>query len=99
MIKRSGEKLDYGINWADWLDAENDTISTATWIVPDGLVGAGETIRDGVTKGGAPVPKSLPVIFLSGGVDGRDYQVVCRVATEGGRIDEGTLSISVRDRR
>lgn len=81
-------KLDYAIDWSAWL-VDGDTISSASWTVPTGIIQA--TPAPSVTAGKA-------TIWLSGGTAGTSYPVTCRVTTAAGRIDDRTITIVVRDR-
>ena len=77
--------LDYQMNWEPYLDS--DLIDSVLWIVPDGLASEAET-HDNTTA----------TIWLSGGITGMTYDVVCRVTTIGGRIDDRTIAICVKDK-
>ena len=77
--------LDYNIDWATWLDG--DTISTSVWTVPAGLTQDSSSHADGITT-----------VFLSSGTDGTSYVVKNRIVTAGGRTDDRTISINVKQR-
>lgn len=79
--------LDYGFDWATdgWLGS--DTIASATWVVPSGL-----------TKGSETNTTTTATVWLSGGTVATDYTVTCRITTAGGRIDDRSLLIQVRNR-
>lgn len=87
--KDPGATLDYSENWADpsdnWLGA--DTIVSSAWTVSAGLTKVSETNTTTTTT-----------VWLSGGTDGADYTATCHVVTAGGREDERTLLIQVRQR-
>ena len=79
--------LDYVIDWGDeWLEA-GDEISTSTWTVPTGIT------KDSDTK-----TTTTTTIWLSGGTDGVSYDIVNRIVTTGGRTDDRTITIKVRER-
>jgi hypothetical protein len=79
--------LDYVIDWGDeWLEA-GDEISTSTWTVPTGI-----------TKDSDDKTATITTIWLSGGTDGVTYDIVNRIVTTGGRIDDRTITIKVRER-
>lgn len=81
-------KLDYTRDWSAWLAAAgDDTIDTSTWIVPAGLTAGAESQTDTSTT-----------IWLSGGTVGERYSVTNRVTTTGGRIDDRTFTIDIRQR-
>ena len=84
-IKDPQGLLDYLIDWEAFLDG--DFIDSVLWIVPDGLVSEAEA-HDNTTA----------TIWLSGGTVGMTYDVVCRITTIGGRIDDRTIAICVKDK-
>lgn len=77
--------LDYQVDWAAWLGA--DTISTSTWTVPAGL-----------TAGTASNTTTTATVFLSGGTDGASYTVSNRIVTAGGRTDDRSFVLKVRQK-
>lgn len=77
--------LDYSIDWSDWLDA--DTISTSTW-----------TVETGLTKGTVSNTTTLTTVWLSGGTAGTSYSVSNRIVTAGGRTEDRTFYIEMRER-
>lgn len=84
-IKDPDAILDYALNWTKWL--EGDTISVGTWTID-----AGPTIASQSVSGG------IVTMFLTGGADGVSYSARCRVTTVGGRTDDRTIQIQVRER-
>jgi hypothetical protein len=85
-IKDPQATLDYSVDWTLWL-ASGDYISSVVWTVPSGLT----TVTTSNTN-------TLATIWLSGGTVGQSYSVQCKITTAGGRIDERTISIIVRQR-
>lgn len=79
--------LDYTVDWDgdDWLGS--DTISSVTWTVPAGLA---NTSTSNTT--------TTATIWLSGGTADQDYDVECKIVTAGGRTDERTIRLQVRER-
>jgi len=84
--KDPSAELDYAIDWEDWLEG-TDTIASAIWTVPTGLVLEAQTETDTVSA-----------IWLSGGVLGLKYNVACLMTTTDGRIDERTFTIRIKDK-
>lgn len=76
--------LDYTANWATWLDG--DTISTSTWTVPSGIT----KVTDSNTT-------TTATIWLSGGTAGEKYEIKNTITTAGGRKDERTFKLTVKD--
>jgi len=77
--------LDYTINWAPWLNG--DTISTSAWTVDSPATSVSESKTTGTTT-----------IFVSGGVAGSNYVLINSIVTAGGREDERSIELRVRDR-
>lgn len=88
-IKDPDAKLDFGINWSDWL-ADGETISSSAWAVPSGI-----------TQSSSPAPTNTTnttTIWLEGGSAGTTYTVTNRITTSAGRIDERSLFVAVKSR-
>lgn len=83
--KDPNDVADYQIDWADFLGT--DTISTSTWVVPDGL-----------TKNSDGKSNTATTIWLSGGSDGTSYPLVNRIVTAGGRTFDQTVKLKVKER-
>lgn len=86
-VKDPSARLEYSVDWTDWLALVVDTVSSFTWDVPVGLTNDGEAAAGG-----------LATVWLTGGALGVDYRVVCTITTAGNRIDQRTVTIQVRDR-
>lgn len=68
----------YGIDWTGVIGA--DLISTSTWEAPAGIVQEGGTSTATTTA-----------VWVSGGELGRSYDVVNRITTLGGLVDDQTI--------
>jgi len=77
--------LDYIWDWSDWLGS--DTISSSTVTAPTGLTVDSESNTT-----------TTATVWLSGGTAGEDYDVVNRIITAGGRTEDRTITIQVRER-
>jgi hypothetical protein len=77
--------LDYSVDWTNWLDT--DTIASVVWVVPAGI-----------TQSSVSNTTKVATIWLSGGTTGKFYNITCRITTTGGRIDDRTITITVRER-
>ena len=77
--------LDYTVDWSKWLDA--DTIITSQWTVSTGLaqVSSSNDLKSATA-------------WLSGGSAGQAYTATNRITTSGGRTDERSIIINVKDR-
>jgi hypothetical protein len=77
--------LDYSMDWATWLGS--DTLATSVWSVPAGLTKVSDTLTATAT-----------IIWLSGGTAGQVHDVRNRITTAGGRTQDDTLRITIRER-
>ena len=85
-VKDPDAILDYVFDWGPWLDG--DEITSSSW-----------NVQSPLTNESADIPTiSTTRIFLSGGVEGENYIVTNHITTQGGRIDERSMEIRVRQR-
>ena len=84
-VKDPDAILDYQIDWATWLGT--DTIATTTW-----------KVTTGITKVSDTKTTTTATIWLSGGTANTDYTAACKITTAGGRADERTITIIVRQK-
>lgn len=77
--------LDYPIDWSDWLDS--DTISTSAW-----------TVEPGITEDSSSNTTTVATIWLSGGTAGETYSITNTIVTAGGRTNDQTITIEVKNR-
>ena len=78
--------LPYSIDWgANWLGS--DTIAASSWTVPAGL-----------TQVSSSFTTKIATVVISGGVAGQSYDIVNRITTTLGYIDERTLTIQVSNK-
>jgi hypothetical protein len=83
--KDPASKLDYSNDWSEWL-VTGDTISLSTWTADAGINLSGESISGAVTT-----------TFADGGTSGATYKITNRITTTGGRIDERSFRLIVKD--
>lgn len=83
-IKDPDSVLDFGFSWAKWL--AGDTITASVWTVTGATVES-DTFDDTTTT-----------VWLSGGVAQTTIKATNQITTAGGRQDERTLTIAVRER-
>ena len=79
--------LDYKVDWSTWLAEISDTIATSSWDVPTGL-----------TEDSDENNETEAVVWLSGGTAGQTYTVTNHIVTAGGREDDRSFQIVVKDR-
>ena len=84
-IKDPDSTLDYRIDWKLWLDG--DIITQSSWIVPAGLALETSVFEDLFTT-----------VWLSGGTLNTSYEVVNRISTQSGRIEDRTITIKIRSK-
>jgi hypothetical protein len=77
--------LDYGCDWTDWL--AGDTISISAWVIPAGL-----------TEEDSGKTDTLTTVWLSGGTLGNRYTITNTITTAGGRTDERSLILVIKNR-
>jgi len=85
-LKDPDATIDYVFDWSLYLDAISDTIASAT-IIAD----------IGITVVSSEVVGATVVVFLSGGTLNDRYKIVCRVTTVGGRIDDRSLFVKIKE--
>ena len=85
--KDPDDKVDYAVDWSDYLTLVGDTIESSSWpVVPDGITLLSHT-HDGVRA----------IVKLDGGTDGVDYPLTNRiVTTPGARQRDKTIVVRVR---
>lgn len=83
MIKDPQAILDYNIDWEEWLNG--DTVLTSVWTVPAGLINYGTNT----------IPSGLVTVWIGSGTIGTIYELVNRITTAGGRVDERSIFIKI----
>lgn len=86
-VKDPQATLDYAIDWTLWLDG--DEINTSNWTAESGIT---------ITPGSPDFTTTVASVYISGGVEGSDYTLKNTITTVGGRTDERTLLIKIRNR-
>lgn len=79
--------LDYTFDWGPYLLPLADTISSATFI-----------LSDGITKVSQTNTTTTATIFVSGGELDAEETVTCRITTAGGRTDDRTITLTIVER-
>ena len=80
--------IDYIVEWSEWMPTG------------DNLVSANTTAQSGITVDSQAVTtaSALHTIWLSGGAPGTTYRITSRIYTNGGRRDERSFFVRVRER-
>ena len=76
---------DYAVDWSAMLQ-DGETINASLWTPDAGIVTADESINGGVCT-----------VWLSGGTAGTTYNIVNRITTSRGMIDERTVQVKVKE--
>jgi hypothetical protein len=87
-VKDPADRLDYSWDWSDWLADVADTIQDATVTPPEGVVASGAPIKS----------DTMVTQWMEGGVLGSVYRVVCQITTNGGRIVERSITLTIAER-
>lgn len=86
-IKDPSAKLDYSVDWSDWLEDVGDVIVTSTW-----------ELSPGITKFNEENTLYTATVWISGGNTATIYTATNHIVTGAGREDDRTLTIRVQDR-
>lgn len=78
--------LPYQVDWSDWMPA-GDTLTDSEWEADAGITVDSDTNTTTVTT-----------IWLSGGAVGAVYSLTNHVTTAGGREDDRTITVTIRER-
>jgi len=76
---------DYSINWNAFLK-EGESVTQSTWTAPAALTLTGESIANGICS-----------VWIAGGVTGVTYNIVNKITTNRGLVDERTIQLRVKD--
>lgn len=82
--KDPASELTYYVDWSRWL-AEGDTIDDSVWIVPDGIDGDDEALDSPLTS-----------IKLSGGAARNAYELINRITTATGEVEEAHIYVTMK---
>ena len=86
IVKDDNANLDYTFDWTTWLTDIGDTIVSST-----------VTADAGVTLSNKTNTTMKVTVFVAGGTIGGQYQVNCQIVTAGGRTDERSFYINVKE--
>lgn len=96
ILKDPDAVLDYTFDWTAWLDDIVDTIASASVPV---LTPAGIALDLTAPHGaGYQVVGKTVVVWLKQGLLGKTHQVTCRIVTTGGRTDDRSIYVKIKER-
>ena len=84
-VKDPDARLDYEVDWSEWLST-GDTIITSTWECDDAALVLDDDAHD----------DDSAAVFASGGVIGTSYLMVNRIETAQGRINDQTIKLKIK---
>lgn len=79
--------LDYVFDWTAWLAEVIDSIESVEFILSSSLVKVSESNTN-----------TTATIFLAGGDLNQSEQVTCRITTAGGRVEDMTIHLRIRNK-
>lgn len=91
VLKDPGAVLDYLIDWGAEYLGPGELLAASEWSVVPGETG-------GITVVGSDFDATTSTVKAGGGVAGHLYQLVNRITTGAGRVDERSIAIRVEDR-
>jgi len=77
-------------------ELQGATISTVAWTVPTGITEVTHNQQSVTIHGVVYAANTVCTIWLSGGADGIDYELNCRITTSDSRTLDKAITISVR---
>lgn len=87
ILKDPDATLDYIWDWTLYLAEIGDTIASKSIIVQSPL-----------TIVSSSIVGTTVVAFISDGVVGNTYTATCRIVTAGGRTDDRTINLKIKER-
>ena len=85
--KDPSDVIDYGLDYANWLETGEEITGTPTWTVPTGI-----------TKSAQANTTTTATAMLSGGTAGKIYIVSCTVNTTAGRTLQRSFRVHVKQK-
>lgn len=96
ILKDPDAVLDYTFDWTAWLDDVGDTIaSTSVPVLSPTGIALDLTAPHGA---GYLVVGKTVVVWLKQGLPGTTHRVTCRIVTTGGRTDDRSIYVKIKDR-
>lgn len=90
-VKDPNATLDYPFDWSEWLTDASDTYASHEFVTTD----PADSVAD-LTVESSAHSAGVITAFVSGGTEGMTHELTCRITTAGGRIDDRTLFIKIK---
>lgn len=91
-VKAAGERKRYSIDYSEWLDT-GETLSGVVFTIPGNSISAPLVVDDVMVE-----PDNTGVqYYVSGGVDGTNYEVIATATTSVLQIKEDSILFSIRE--
>ena len=91
-VKAEGERKRYSIDYSEWLDT-GETLLGVIFTVPDNSMTTPLVVDDVMVE-----PDATGVqYYVSGGVDGANYEVVATATTSGAQVKEDSILFTIRE--
>jgi hypothetical protein len=87
-VKFEEDDLNYSWDWSEFLEAEDTVVSASITAAPSGLVIGTTTIDATATQVSA---------FISSGLVGQAYQVLCTIGTVGGLVANSVMTLLISE--
>lgn len=91
-IKDPDAVLDYAVSWASWLSSVSDTLASSTWSIVTPATDPPLVIDTDVSN------TTVATVWLRGGLAGTKYELLNHITTIGGREDDRTVYVKVKQR-
>jgi len=96
ILKDPQAKLNYAIDWSDWLGA--DTITSSTWAVTSFSTSTVDTTTLAVNSSSISA-NTTTIAVVTGGTSGNIYNLTNKVWTNNSLIERRSFRVKVEDRR
>lgn len=90
-IKDPNAIMDFGVTWAAWLASMSDTLATSAWSILTAATIPALVIDTNTSN------TTIATVWLSGGLLGTRYALLNRVTTAGGRTNDRTIYVLIRE--
>jgi hypothetical protein len=93
IVKDPNAVLDYTFDWTAWIDLVGDVI-----VADDPAVTSGVSPASNIAVDSSSIVGKTVVVWVSGGAVGETATLRCRITTSGGRIDDRSVFLKIKER-